>query len=58
MNGAFYFPNANLTFNAAYSTNCLLLVAAEMNLTGTFSLTPSQCGNSWLAQMQGARLVQ
>jgi hypothetical protein len=58
MIGAFYFPNANLTFNAAYSTNCLLLVAAQMNLTGTFSLAPSQCGNSWLAQMQGARLVQ
>jgi Flp pilus assembly protein TadG len=62
MEGAVYFPNANLSFagNAANPSSCLSLVAATMMLIGTFALNPTGCPGfgTALAQMQGARVVE
>jgi hypothetical protein len=62
MEGAVYFPNANLSFagNAANPSSCLSLVAATMTLIGTFALNPTGCAGfgTTLAQMQGARVVE
>jgi Flp pilus assembly protein TadG len=62
MEGAVYFPNANLSFagNAANPSSCLSLVAATMTLIGTFALNPTGCAGfgTALAQMQGARVVE
>jgi Flp pilus assembly protein TadG len=60
--GAFYFPNASLTFTGSASnpSPCLSLVAGTVNLYSTFTLIPSGCTTSGtsLAQMQGARIVE
>lgn len=60
MQGAIYFPQADLTFIADYASTCLSVVAGTMTLSGTFSLAPTGCNNfgTALAQMQGARLVE